>query len=451
MPNIIAIRREDLNKKGEKRVAITPSLVHKLTRNGQTVWVQPGIHPKAGENKRTFPDQQYLESGAILKENIEDAQLIFGLKEIVKDNIHPEKAYCFFSHTHKGQVKNRKMLKDLVDKKCTVIDYELITDDNNQRLITAFTYFAGYAGMIDSLWTLGKKMKLAGISHPFSTIPQSVEKEDLELIKGLIKNVGKEISSQGTPDSLPPIICCFLGNGKTSTGGQEIFDLLPVKTISLAELAHTFENGDRHFVYKLVLDIPEMYRVKADSPYANKTLSFDETFQLYLSEPEHFESNLDQVVPYVTLLMNCIIWSPKYPRLMTRTDTKKWHQKSQTLQVIGDITCDPEGAIEFSKETWIDDPVFMYDPKTNTSQMGFEGDGIAVMAVTNLPCEFSADASQGFCENLTPFIERMAQANFQASNLKEAGLPPEIERATLLWRGKFTEKYKYMQAFIEEV
>ncbi len=449
MKNTIAIRREDLSKMGEKRVAIVPTLAHKILSRGNPVLLQPRIHPQTKEIKRIFQDNSYTIFGVKLSEDISAADVIFGLKEIESDHILPKKAYYFFSHTHKGQIKNREMLRSLVEQKNTLIDYELITDSNQQRLITAFTYFAGYAGMIDSLWALGKRLSIQGVENAFSNIPQSIVCEDLAKIKEIIKEVAKEIEQKGTPEELPPIICCFLGAGKTSTAAQEIFDLLPSKEITIADLPKVFAEGSRKQLYKLVLDIPDMYRLKSTSPYIDQKLAYSELFQLYIKEPEHFESDLDKVFPYCSLMMNCIIWSPKYPRLLSREDTARWYEMHQSLQLIGDITCDPEGAIHFSKETWIDEPVFIYDPAKQSQQMGFEGSGIAVMAVTNLPCEFSADASNLFSSNLSPLIVGITEADYQAETPQLAGLPTEIQAATILWKGEFTEKYDYMKQYLQ--
>ncbi|MEO0471407.1 MAG: hypothetical protein AAF206_17385 [Bacteroidota bacterium] len=451
MKNTIGIRREDLSKKGEKRVAVTPKWAAELTKNGHPLLVQSRQHPDSGEIKRAFPDEAYQQAGAGITEDLSTAQLIFGLKEIEIRHILPEKAYLIFSHTHKGQVKNRQMLKTFMEQGNTVIDYELIVNDHNARLITAFTYFAGYAGMVDSLWTLGKRLKGKGIAHPFQRIPQSIEKEDLDLIKSMIRDCGQEIIEKGTPAELPPMIMVVLGNGKTSYGAQEVFHQLPVKELeSIDELADVFANGSRHQVYKLVLDVPQMFRLKADSKWSKLNLSDADLFEGYLNEPDQFESNLDLVLPYTTMLMNCIIWSPKFPRLMSRDQTEVWYRQHQTLEVIGDITCDPEGAIHFSKETWIDDPVFVYNPFTRVQSDGFAGEGIAVMAVTNLPCEFSADASAQFSENLSPMLTELAAADFAAASPEAAGLPKAIQRAVILWQGKFTEPYQYMQDYVPE-
>jgi alpha-aminoadipic semialdehyde synthase len=117
------------------------------------------------------------------------------------------------------------------------------------------------------------------------------------------------------------------------------------------------------------------------------------------------------------------------------------------LKVIGDITCDPNGSIEFSKETWIDDPVYIYNPISGSIENGFNGKGIAVMAVTNLPCEFSADASIQFSDDLKPFLKQMIKANYKGK-LSESNLPEEIKRAVILWRGNFTSKYYYMKKYV---
>ncbi len=175
---------------------------------------------------------------------------------------------------------------------------------------------------------------------------------------------------------------------------------------------------------------------------------FRDKQQVYFNNPEYFESNLDKVLPYVTVLMNCIIWSPKFPRTVTKALMKKIYADSKVLKVIGDITCDPNGSIEFSKETWIDNPVYIYNPLTKKNKDGFEGDGIAVMAVTNLPCEFSYDASQQFSDDLSPFLEDIVKANYEGT-LAEAQLPDEIKRAVIMWQGRFTENFAYMNSFLE--
>jgi alanine dehydrogenase len=452
MNNTIGILREGLSKKGEKRVAVTPEWAKHIVEWGHKLIVQPAAHPETEEIKRAFSDEEYKNSGAEISEDLSSADVIFGLKEIDTDRILPNKTYLFFSHTHKGQQKNKTMLKSLVKNNSTAIDYELIRADKNIRLVTAFTYNAGYAGMVDSLWTLGKRLKINGVPNSFEFINQAIEEEHLDKAKESFKLIAREIKSNGTPEELPPIIVCILGKGKTAEGTREMFDILPHENIGIEQLKDIYQNGSRKKLYALHIDIEEIYRLKKDSQLPEKEynkLDVKDKWQVYFDHPEFFETNLDIVLPYITVLMNCIIWSDKYPRTTTKSLIKKIYKKDKTLQVILDITCDPNGSIEFSKETWIDNPVYIYNPETETITDGFEGDGIAVMAVTNLPCEFSADASIQFNSNLAPFYKNIISADYKKS-LADSELAPEIKRAVIMWDGKFTEEFNYMKEFIEE-
>ena len=451
MKTVIGIRREDQNKKGESRAAITPPLAEEILRWGHRLIVQPAVASGTTQTKRCFPDEMYTEHGAELSEDLGAAELIFGLKEINIDAILPNKTYLLFSHTHKGQKKNRAMLKAFAERGCSVIDYELVTNEEGGRLLTAFTYFAGYAGMVDTLWALGLRLRNLGIENPFAKIPQSLHGGGLDALKHLLHHeISEAIRNHGTPASLPPVITCILGRGKTSHGAQSIYDLLPVQEITLDELPHIYAKGSRKQLYKLVLEVHQMYRLREGFDLKAATWaswSEEEKFRHYLVQPEMYETNLGAVLPYITLLMNCIIWSSRYPRVFTNEMAKALFQQPRQPLIVGDISCDPNGGIEFSQETWIDEPLFVYNPFTQQTTLGAKGDGIVVMAVTNLPCEFPVDASLQFATDLRPLIPALLKSDLESS-FHEAGLPEAIQRATLLWKGQFTPEYNYMKEFI---
>ncbi len=447
MKNIIGILREGIDKHGEKRTAVTPVNAQQIIDWGYKLLVEPAIDPENGEIKRAFKDEDYVKAGAVIKNNLSEANVIFGLKEININKILPEKTYLFFSHTHKGQIKNRQLLKNLVENKATLIDYELIADNNNRRLITAFTYIAGSAGMVDTLWALGQKLNLKGIENPFANITQSINVKNLVHIKDLLDKAGEKIKVEGTPETIPPVICCILGKGKTSTGAQQILDMLPCEEITLDKLSSVYAGGSRKKIYKLVLEVYDMYKLK--EKYKKEFTGYNDNDKLnhYIKNPDMYESNMERILPFVTVLMNCIIWSNEYPRVLTNDLCKKNYSGNRTLLVIGDVTCDPNGSIEFSKETWIDNPVYTYYPINETFKNGFESDGITVMAVTNLPCEFSVDASEKFSNELRPFLKDIISADYNGA-LSSSGLPEPIKNAAIMWKGIFTEKYKYMEEYI---
>ena len=448
--NTIAIRREDLSKTGERRAAVTPEFVAALVQDGHHVLVQPKDHPVTGAEKRAFADAEYKAAGAVVTEDLGGAKVIFGLKEIAPEHILPERTYLCFSHTHKGQKKNRAMLKEFVQRKTTLIDYELVTDAKGLRIFTAFTYFAGYAGMIESFWALGERLRREGHDHILSTIPQSIALQNLERFRGLVAAAGEHIYEHGTPMDLPPLITVFLGDGKTSKGAQEIFDLLPYQDITIAQLPEIYAHGSRHQAYKLVLGISDMYRLKpgaetSAAAYAGLSRAGKEA--LYFQHPEQFESNLDVVLPYVTLAMNCVLWNNKFPRLITNGMMESLWLAQPTLKVIGDISCDPEGAVEFSRETWVDAPVYIWHPEQGDLGNGLAGEGVAVMAVTNLPCAFSVDASAQFSKDMEYLLPSIGSADYD-STLEQSGLPEELKKATIVWKGEFTPGYAYMEEYL---
>lgn len=157
----IGIRRETKNR-WECRAPLTPIHVQELRAyscNKVNFVIQPCT-------RRVFSDRQYMEAGALVNEDLRDCDLIIGVKEVLMADLIPGKQYLFFSHTHKGQPYNMMMLKNVCEKKISLIDYELLTDAEGRRLV-AFGAFAGFAGMINCLHGLGDRLLAKGFRTPF--------------------------------------------------------------------------------------------------------------------------------------------------------------------------------------------------------------------------------------------------------------------------------------------
>uniref|UniRef100_A0A914WBT9 Alanine dehydrogenase/pyridine nucleotide transhydrogenase N-terminal domain-containing protein n=1 Tax=Plectus sambesii TaxID=2011161 RepID=A0A914WBT9_9BILA len=98
----VAIRRETINA-WERRAPLAPGQVKKLVKMGIRVLIQPS-------NRRAFPIQDYIAAGAVVQEDLSEAQLIMSVKTVPIEELIPEKAYAFFSHTIKAQTENMPML-----------------------------------------------------------------------------------------------------------------------------------------------------------------------------------------------------------------------------------------------------------------------------------------------------------------------------------------------------
>ena len=146
--------------------------------------------------------------------------------------------------------------------------------------------------------------------------------------------------------------------------------------------------------------------------------------------------------------MNCIFWNRQYPRLINKEYLKKNYNNQIKLKVIGDISVDINGAIEFTeKVTTPDNPVFVYNPNSGEITDGFTSDGIVVMAVDNLPCELPKESSNAFSNTLKSFIPNIVKADFSV-DFNNLELTPEIKKAVILYQGKLTPDYLYINKFL---
>lgn len=112
----------------------------------------------------------------MIREDISDANVIFGVKQVPIDALIPGKTYCFFSHTIKAQESNMPLLDAILEKNIRLIDYERIVDESGQRQV-AFGKYAGVAGMINILHGLGLRLLALGHHTPF-TVKESRSIDD---------------------------------------------------------------------------------------------------------------------------------------------------------------------------------------------------------------------------------------------------------------------------------
>lgn len=435
MSGVIGIRREDKHQ-WERRVPLTPDAVGRLIDgHGLRVLVQPSPI-------RVFPDEDYAAVGAELAEDLDEADVVLAVKEIPEALLTEGGAYVFFSHTIKGQPQSMPMLRRLMALGCTLIDYEKIVDADGKRLVF-FGRHAGLAGMIDTLWLAGQRFAALGFDTPFREVRLAHHYRDLVAAKADIRRIGDLIRRDGLPAAITPFVCGFTGDGNVSQGAQDIFDLLGGSEIQPAALAETVEAADAPTVSKVVFRERELAKPIDDAA------AFDR--QDYYDHPERYESAFAPYVTHLSALVNAIYWTPEYPRVLSKSMLRSLFAAGETprLRVVGDITCDIDGSIECTfKATTPGEPSFVYDPAAETYTDGVEGPGLALMTTDCLPCELPRESSTSFTDALFPFVPALATAR-RGGPLADAGLPPEIERATILWRGALTPDYAYLAEHVE--
>jgi hypothetical protein len=162
-------------------------------------------------------------------------------------------------------------------------------------------------------------------------------------------------------------------------------------------------------------------------------------FHFFLN-PSEYDNAFLPFAKTTDLLMAAAYWDPKAPVLFTPGDMKS---KSFRISVISDITCDIEGSIPSTKRaSTIEDPFYDYNPESGELEPAFSSaNNITVQAVDNLPCELPKDASLDFGRNL---IDKVFPSLFGEDT---DGI---IERATITKNGKLTQKFSYLQDFVNE-
>ncbi len=431
----IGIRKET-QYPSEKRAVIAPKHIQEIINNSIEVYVEPA-------DQRVFSSEEYLNKGAKISEDLSMCDLILGVKEVPIPDLIPNKPYCFFSHTIKGQNYNMPMLQAILEKNITLFDYELVKNEKGVRIVF-FGKFAGYAGIINSLWLLGRRFKSEGIENPFSKIKQAMEYDSLASAKDVIKQVGEDIAKNGLPDEITPVITGFSGYGNVSKGAQSLYDYLPHKVIHPAELEDFIKKGEfsNKIVYKVEFREVDMY----EHPTINE---FD--FNHFVKFPNEYKSIFSKYLENLTMLVNGIYWEEKFPKHVTKDFMKKLYEtgSKQKLKVIGDITCDIEGSVELTvKSTKSSNPTFVYEPLTKEVIDGVEGNGPVILAVDKLPAELPREASRAFGDTLLPFLKDLVSADY-SKNYDELEIPVEFKKAIIAHKGVLTPDFKYLSKYLK--
>ncbi|MCX8011486.1 MAG: hypothetical protein N3A61_10060 [Ignavibacteria bacterium] len=188
----------------------------------------------------------------------------------------------------------------------------------------------------------------------------------------------------------------------------------------------------------------EEHTVRKKQKTAISSNEFD--LQDYFKNPQDYESQFDKYLNYIDVLVNCIVWNNDNPRLVTYDYLQK--NPNTRLKVIGDLSCDINGGVEICyRVTDPANPTYTYFPKENSFEDGTKKDGITVMAIDNLPCEFPREASSEFSSVLSKYVYEIYHADFNKS-FEELELSYPIKKGLILHKGKLTKEYEYLTEYL---
>ena len=355
---------------------------------------------------RIFPDFAYTVDGFDVMDDVSDADVMIGVKEVPLEALIPNKKYFFFSHTIKKQPYNRELLKTILGKKIEMYDHEVVTRASGARLIG----FGRYAGLVGAY----NGFRLMGMRDGLFDLPKVETLADLEAVKRELDKI-----------KLPNIKICLSGTGKVAKGAKEILDYLKIKEVpDGAYLKKTFDEP----VYCLV-DVLE-YNKRTDGGKGIKSE--------FYKDPSGYESDFMKYARVTDYFIAGHFYGDGAPYLFTREDAK---QQDFKINLVADVSCDIDGPVASTiRPSTIANPFYGYNPHTEKED-NYNNEGvIAVMAVDNLPCELPKDASEGFGEM---FLKYVIPSFF---NNDKDGI---LERARMTKNGKLTPRYAYLQDYVD--
>ncbi|EDM43366.1 hypothetical protein SCB49_01387 [unidentified eubacterium SCB49] len=355
---------------------------------------------------RIFPDSAYKEAGFEVLQDVSEADVMLGVKEVPVEALIPNKKYFYFSHTIKKQPYNRKLLVAMLEKNIEMFDHETIVKNNGARLIG----FGRYAGLVGAY----NGFRALGIREGLFNLPKVESLADLDAVKAELDKI-----------TLPAIKILLTGTGKVAFGAKEILDHLKIKQISDA-LYLTSQFTEPVYVMADVME----YAKRKDGKVGDK-------FAFY-KDPTPYESNFMPYARETDFFIAGHFYGNNAPYLFTREDAK---QKDFRINLIADISCDIDGPVAATiKASTIADPFFGYDPQTESEVAMDEKGAITMMTVDNLPCELPKDASEGFGEM---FLESVIPAFFDGD---KDGV---LNRARMTTNeGKLSERFEYLKDYV---
>lgn len=386
----------------DKRVVLTPSLCIEFKER----------YPEARlivekSDVRVFTDQEYIDAGFEVLEDISQADVLLGVKEVPIEDLIPNKTYLFFSHTIKEQPYNKKLLQAVLKNKIELIDHETLIKSNDVRLV-GFGRYAGIVGAYNGIRMFAKKENL-------TSLPKVESLRDLEAVNTALNKV-----------NLPAIKIVLTGKGKVGKGAKEVLDHLRVREVTILEFLN--ESFDEP-VYCNLEPIDYVKRIDGTKK---------EKHELYTT-PELFKSDFFRFAKVADVFIAGHFYAEGAPKLLSKEELRDPRFK---IRYIADVSCDIDGPISSTiRPSTIADPFYGYLVSEEKEVEYDHPEAIAVMAVDNLPCELPRDASEGFGEKFLKLVIPSFFNKDKSEVLKRGRITTK--------EGNLTSRFSYLKDYAE--
>ena len=384
----------------DKRVPLTPKQCRALLNTYPNL----DIAVKSS-GVRCFSDEAYRNEGISIVDDVSDCDVLIGIKEVPKSSLISNKTYFYFSHTIKEQPYNRELLLKMIELNISVVDYEVLKDQKGKRLL-GFGRYAGIVGAYNGFLTYGLKSR----KYNLKAAHNCEDRVEMEVEMSKIKLSNEKI--------------IITGNGRVGSGILEIIQKANIKEVSQSEfLNNTFDEAV--FIHLNTMD----YNVRIDGSESNKSE--------FYKQPELYCSSFMDYAKQADIFIAGHYYSSGSPYLFTREDAKN---SDFNIKVIADVSCDIDGPVASTiRPSTIVDPIYGYNPISETEDSFLQEGNIAVMAVDNLPCELPKDASEAFGNEL---LEKILPSLIMNDDEQI------IENATICKNGDLTPNFEYLRNYV---
>lgn len=387
----------------DNRVALSPKQVADLIQR----FPQHEIVVQTSDI-RAFSDDEYRAEGVRVVDNVEDCDVLFGIKEAKIESLIPNKHYFFFGHIAKMQEYNRPLLQAFMQKRITFCDYEYLVDNNNIR-VCAFGWWAGVVGVYYTL-------RGYGLKHKLYELPKPDRRFTLNQLFDALKRI-----------ELPKVKLMVTGAGRVSQGAQHVLD--NIGAIKVTEEEYLSTNKVDKLTY-CVADVDRLVKRKDDGVFS---------WNDFTHNAQEYESNFMRWAKQTDVLICAHFWGPEAPVYLSEEDLRN---KDMRIRMIGDVTCDIKGSIKSTvRPATHDDPYYDYNPFTEQDESAFSSpNNITEMAVDTCPNALAMDTSAYFGEMLTKHV-------FEP--LLKGERSDVIDRSMILNNGMLTQRFEYLKDFAE--